>query len=129
MSTSHQSEAAILEHLPEPVIVVEAGAGDGPATRRIAFANAAARNLFRLKDDNVPLTSAIRHPKVLEAVEAALREGAEREVAYDAVGARDRHWMALSRQLEPGRALLILRDQTDVRRRRAEGDRFAAMEA
>ncbi len=116
MTSAPQSEAAILERLPEPVIVVAAGARDEPSARRIAFANAAARTLFRLKEDNAPLTAAIRHPKVLAAVEATLREGGEREVAYDAVGARDRHWQALLRPLEEGRALLILRDQTDVRR-------------
>ena len=116
MSTSPQGQGQVLERLPDPVMVVAAGAGESAADRKIAFANAAARELFRLKGAGQPLISAIRHPKVLEAVEASLFENAEREVAYDAVGAQDRHWLALSRPLGDGRALLILRDQTDARR-------------
>jgi two-component system phosphate regulon sensor histidine kinase PhoR len=116
MQVSSQPDPAILEHLPDPAMVVEAGAQDEPANRRIAFANAAARELFRLSGQGRPLVSAIRHPKVLEAVEASLFDGEAREAAYDAVGAQDRHWLALSRPLGQGRALLILRDQTDARR-------------
>ncbi|HYG26562.1 MAG TPA: histidine kinase dimerization/phospho-acceptor domain-containing protein, partial [Caulobacteraceae bacterium] len=116
MPTSTRADSQVLERLPDPVMVVAAGQGGSPADRRIAFANAAARELFRLRGDGQPLISAIRHPKVLEAVEASLTDGAEREVAYDAVGAQDRHWLALSRPLEEGQALLILRDQTDARR-------------
>lgn len=116
MTAPTQPDAAVLERLPDPVMVVAGGSRGEPAARRIAFANAAARELFQIKGENAPLISAIRHPKVLEAVEASLFEAADREVAYDAVGARDRHWLALSRPLAPGRALLILRDQTDMRR-------------
>ncbi|HEX6860588.1 MAG TPA: ATP-binding protein [Caulobacteraceae bacterium] len=116
MASSPLADSAILERLPEPVLVVEAGERESAADRRIAFANAAARELFRLGAERPALVSAIRHPKVLEAVEASLLEGAEREVAYDAVGAQDRHWLALTRPLGEGRALLMLRDQTDARR-------------
>lgn len=116
MPTSSQADAQVLERLPDPVMVVAAGARELAADRRIAFANAAARELFRLKGEGQPLISAIRNPKVLEAVEASLFEDAEREVAYDAVGVQDRHWLALSRPLGAGQALLILRDQTDARR-------------
>ncbi|MGE5566559.1 MAG: ATP-binding protein [Parcubacteria group bacterium] len=105
-------ESAILERLPDPVMVVAASPGE----RRIAFANAAARDTFRLKGDGRPLITAIRHPKVLDAVEASLFEGAEREVAYDAVGAQDRHWLVLSRPLGENQAVVIFRDQTDARR-------------
>jgi len=105
-------ESAILERLPDPVMVVEAGPGE----RRIAFANAAARETFRLKGAGQPLVTAIRHPKVLEAVEASLFENAEREVPYDAVGAQDRHWLVLSRPLGEGQAVVIFTDQTDTRR-------------
>jgi two-component system phosphate regulon sensor histidine kinase PhoR len=105
-------DAAILERLPDPVMVVEAQPGE----RRIAFANAAARETFRLKADGQPLVTAVRHPKVLAAVEASLFEGAEQEVAYDAVGAQDRHWLVLSRPLGENQAVVIFRDQTDARR-------------
>ena len=116
MPSSPQPEAAILERLPDPVIVVAGTAREDASSLRIAFANAAARDLFRLRGEGPPLVSAIRHPKVLEAVEASLFDDAEGEAAYDAVGAQDRHWLALTRPLGEGRALLILRDQTDARR-------------
>ena len=113
-------DAAILERLPDPVMVIAARRRDDPSDRRIAFANPAARELFRLNGDLRPLVSAVRHPKVLAAVDETLFEGAEHEVAYDAVGAQDRHWLVLSRPLgEEGGvrlALVILRDQTDARR-------------
>lgn len=116
MPSSPQSDAAILERLPDPVMVVAGEDRNVAASLRIAFANAAARELFRLRGEGAPLVSAIRHPKVLEAVEASLFDDAEGEAAYDAVGAQDRHWLALTRPLGDGRALLILRDQTDARR-------------
>ena len=109
---STSPDSAILERLPEPVIVVAAAPGE----RRIAFANAAAREIFRLKGEGQPLVTAIRHPQVLEAVEAALFEGAEREVAYEPLGAQERHWAVLSRPLSEGKAVVIFRDQTDARR-------------
>jgi two-component system phosphate regulon sensor histidine kinase PhoR len=112
MPPSPTPESAILERLPDPVMVVAAAPGE----RRIAFANAAARETFRLKGEGQPLVTAIRHPKVLEAVEASLFENAEREVAYDAVGAQDRHWLVLSRPLGENQAVVIFRDQTDARR-------------
>jgi two-component system phosphate regulon sensor histidine kinase PhoR len=116
MPSSPQPEPAILEHLPDPVMVVEAGRRESAAERHVTFANAAARELFRLGSEPRPLITLIRHPKVLEAVDASLFDGAEGEVAYDAVGAQDRHWLMLSRPLGEGRALVILRDQTDTRR-------------
>ena len=116
MPLTTPADPAILERLPDPVMVVSAGAREHPGERRIAFANAAARDTFRLKSEGQPLVSAIRHPKVLEAVEASLFDDAEHEVAYDAVGAQDRHWLVLSRPLGDGRAVVIFRDQTDARR-------------
>jgi two-component system phosphate regulon sensor histidine kinase PhoR len=116
MPPSSQPDVAVLERLPDPVMVIVRGASGQLADLRIAFANAPARELFRIRGEGAPLVSAIRHPKVIEAVQASLADGAESEVAYDAVGAQDRHWLALSRPLEEGRALLILRDQTDARR-------------
>jgi two-component system, OmpR family, phosphate regulon sensor histidine kinase PhoR len=111
-----QADSAILEHLPDPVMVVQAGRRENAAERQVVFANGAARSLFRLAGEPRPLITLIRNPKVLEAVDASLFEGADREVAYDAVGAQDRHWLMLSRPLDEGRALVILRDQTDARR-------------
>ncbi len=114
-------DSDILETLPDPVMVVAARRREDAADRQIAFANAAARELFRLNGQARLLVTAIRHPKVLDAVDESLFEGADREVAYDAVGAQDRHWLVLSRPLgedaEGARqALVILRDQTDARR-------------
>ena len=44
MPLTTPADPAILERLPDPVMVVSAGAREQPGERRIAFANAAARD-------------------------------------------------------------------------------------
>ena len=89
--------------------------------RQLVFANAAARELFRVTTVGASLLSIIRHPLVLEAVEQALFGETDAEAAYEAGGAQYRLWRALARPLArtaegERRAVLILRDETDVRR-------------
>jgi two-component system, OmpR family, phosphate regulon sensor histidine kinase PhoR len=90
-----------------------------PASRRIVFANTAARSLFSVKAEGVRLVTAIRHPEVLEAVDAALL-GAAGQALMETGGAQERVWTAQTRPLGQGAAgplaLLTLRDETDVRR-------------
>ncbi len=110
------SEAAaqqILELLPEPVLLVRAGADEAP---EIAYANEAAREVFRADLIGAPLTAAIRRPEVLETIEAALESGSSAEAAFETIGVQPRYWRASTRPLGPGEVVVVLRDETDARR-------------
>jgi two-component system phosphate regulon sensor histidine kinase PhoR len=111
----------MVESLPDPVLVVTAQNADDPADRRVLFANMAARDLLRIHTEGGPLVSAIRHPRVLEAVDEALFEDSDGEAAWETGGAQDRFWRVLTRPLAPAadgarQALVVLRDETDSRR-------------
>ena len=112
---------ALVESLPDPVLVVAARDPLELADRRMVFANAAARELLRIQGEGAPLVSAIRHPRVLEAVDESLFGGLNGEAAYETGGAQDRFWRVLTRPLAPAEdgarlALLVIRDETDSRR-------------
>ena len=109
------------EAVADPVLVVSGGEADDIAGRRVVLANAAARELFRIQREGALLVSAVREPTVLEAVDEALFGGVARTTDYSGVGAQTRHWRALTRPLPAPQghgslALLVLRDETDVRR-------------
>lgn len=109
------------EALPDPVLVVAGGDADDLAGRRVALANAAARELLRIPREGALLVPALREPAVLEAVDEALYGGVERTTDYTAPGPRPRHWRAMTRPLPGGEdsgplALVVLRDETEVRR-------------
>ncbi len=109
------------EALADPVLVIAGGEADDIAGRRIVLANAAARDLFRIQREGALLVSALREPTVLEAVDEALFGGIARTTDYSGVGAQTRHWRAVTRPLaspddDRTLALLVLRDETDVRR-------------
>jgi two-component system, OmpR family, phosphate regulon sensor histidine kinase PhoR len=108
--------AAILEALPEPLLVIRAEAGS--VERRITFANAAAREFFRLGEGSRMLVAAIRRPEVLEVVEASLAQGMAGEAPFET---QERLMRAFSRPLaaqpDGGReVVLMIRDETDARR-------------
>lgn len=116
----------VFEALADPILIISGGEADDIAGRRIALANAAARELFRLQGTGAGLlVSIIRDPKVLEAVDEALFGEVSSTVDYVGGGAQERHWRAFIRPL-PERdahlwgagamALLALRDETDARR-------------
>jgi len=112
---------AMVESLPDPVLVVSARDALDLADRRLVFANVAARELLRIQGEGAPLVSAIRHPRVLEAVDESLFGGQPGEAAYETGGAQDRFWRVLTRPLAPAEdgsklALLVIRDETDSRR-------------
>ncbi|HEX3916756.1 MAG TPA: ATP-binding protein [Caulobacteraceae bacterium] len=112
--------AAVLDALEDPVLVVTGDEPDDLVGRRLIYANAAARDLFRTTRDAGPLVTAVRDPKVLEIVDEALFGRITSEAAYEAGGAQDRVWRARARPLsaagEPNLALLTLRDETELRR-------------
>lgn len=109
---------AAFEALSDAVLVISGGEPDDIAGRRIVLANKAARDLLRIQRDGAILVSVLRDPAVLEAVDEALFGGIERSVDWS--GVRDRHWKAQVRPLDQGGdralAVLVLRDDTDVRR-------------
>ena len=109
---------ALVESLPDPVLVIE-GDPDEPASRRIVFANAAARHLLPGRLEGMRLVTALRNPELLEAVDEALM-GAPGAAQMETGGAQERIWSVQTRPLGEGAlgrlALLTLRDDTDVRR-------------
>ena len=113
--------AAILDRLPDPLMVIAAEEADDLTGRRFLFANAAARELFKIHHQGALLVTAVRNPRVLEAVDEALFGGVEGMVEFETGGTQGRAWLAYARPLKdaPGRsrlALLALRDETDARR-------------
>src|ERR1700753_638451 len=93
--------AEMVQSLPDPVLAVSAQNPDDSADRRIVFANAAARELLRIQTEGGPLVSAIRHPRVLEAVDEALFNAQNGEASWETGGAQDRFWRVLTRPLAP----------------------------
>lgn len=110
----------VFETVTDPMLVVRGGEPDDMAGRRIVLANRAARDFLRIPREGAILVSALRDPALLEAVDEALFGGVGRETDFDSGGVQARHWRAISRPL-PGAdgdplALVMLRDETDVRR-------------
>jgi two-component system phosphate regulon sensor histidine kinase PhoR len=113
--------AAILDRLPDPLMVIAAEEADDLTGRRFLFANATARELFKIQHEGALLVTAVRHPRVLEAVDEALFGGIEGVAEFETGGVQGRSWLAYARPLKEtvGRsrlALLALRDETDARR-------------
>ena len=112
--------AAILDTLEDPMLVVTGDAPEDLAARRLLYANAAARELFRTTRETAALVTVVRDPKVLEVVDEALFGKIAGETVYAAGGVQDRVWRAKARPLgqRDGRplALLVLRDETELRR-------------
>lgn len=113
--------ASILDRLPDPLMVIAAEEADDLTGRRFLFANAAARELFKIQPEGGLLVTAVRNPRVLEAVDEALFGGVEGLAEFETGGAQGRAWLAYARPLREtgGRsrlALLALRDETDARR-------------
>ncbi|WP_304189964.1 ATP-binding protein [Phenylobacterium aquaticum] len=113
--------ASLVNALPDPVLVIAAHEPDDLAGRRFVLVNDAAREFLRIQNDAGLLVTVIRDPEVLEAVDIALFGGRSAEAVYAAGGAQDRVWRASAKPLDEApngdrRALLVLRDETDIRR-------------
>jgi two-component system, OmpR family, phosphate regulon sensor histidine kinase PhoR len=113
--------AHILDALPDPVLVITGDEPDDLAGRRYVLANRAARETLRLQNETGLLVTVIRAPDVLEAVDEALFGQVDSQVAYETGGAQGRVLMAFARPLAAPagaarQALLVLRDETDLRR-------------
>jgi two-component system phosphate regulon sensor histidine kinase PhoR len=114
--------AEVLEKLPDPLLLITGVDPEDPIDRRFIFANAAARDLFRITREAGPLATAVRAPEVLEAVDEALFGNIASQAAYASGGAQDRNWRAMTQPLsvldaaETRLALLMLHDETEIRR-------------
>jgi two-component system, OmpR family, phosphate regulon sensor histidine kinase PhoR len=100
--------APLLEALPDAVLLIDAAG-------RLVGSNAAARAQLQFEAKGQYLTTILRHPDVLEAVERTIAEGAGRVVEYDASTQTDRHVRCYVAPLEwVGRraALLVFHDET-----------------
>ncbi len=110
--------ADALELAPNPMLIVRGAEADDLAGRRIAFANASARELLRVPAQGALLLSAVRNPDLLEAVDESLFGRVERVIAYEAGGPQNRFWRVWTKPLPGGEderlALVVLRDETDI---------------
>ena len=112
---------SIINALPDPVLVIAAHEPDDLTGRRFVMVNDAARDLLRIQYDAGLLVTAIRDPEVLEAVDEALFGGLDSQAVYEMGGAQARVLKAFAKPLGEAPdgsrlALLVLRDETDVRR-------------
>lgn len=112
---------ALLDAAPDPLLVVSAREPDDLSSLRIERANAAACSLFRISAPPVLLVSVLRDPEVLSAVDEALFGGVEARCAFISGASQERSFQTLVRPLAPEgdplrRAVLLFRDETDMRR-------------
>ena len=109
-----------LDQLGQPLLLVTGGPRGDPDARRYVFANAAAREGLRLARGEGPLSTAIRAPEVLAAVDEALFDGAIGLASYQPGGGQDRIWRVRTTPLGEASAgrlvLVILADETEIRR-------------
>jgi two-component system phosphate regulon sensor histidine kinase PhoR len=120
-ASASQLYAALVDALPDPILVVSGSRRADLTGRRFILANAAARELLRLTADEGMLLSAVRDPAVLGAVDKALFDVADAESAYETTGAQSRSLRVRARPLGFGTdgvrlALLTFHDETEVRR-------------
>ncbi|MFT3996436.1 MAG: histidine kinase dimerization/phospho-acceptor domain-containing protein [Asticcacaulis sp.] len=112
----------VLRAIPDPVLIVSGIEPNDIAGRWIVFANTAAVDAFSIPGDGGLLVSSLRYPEVLEAVDEALFGGVARDTVFETSGAQDKFWRAWTSPLpvEDGgirrMALLVIRDETDIRR-------------
>jgi two-component system phosphate regulon sensor histidine kinase PhoR len=98
----------LIEAMPDPALLVD-------IEGRIAGSNAAARRQMQFEARGQFLTSILRHPDVLEAVQAAVRGGETRAVEYETSAQVDRHTRCYVAPVNWGAeraAMLVFHDQT-----------------
>jgi len=113
--------AAMLDVIIDAILLVQAGAREDAGNRRFIYANAAAREAFRIQRAEGPLATVIRAPAVLEAVEEALFDARPSETIHIVQGVQEVFWRARAIPVEPAPgqpplALLVLRDETETHR-------------
>jgi len=104
----------ILEALPDPVLLVREGG-------RVDAANAAAQQVFHPARGDYLLSSVVREPQFLDAVERALRNAESSDVEYRETTPKERFLRALVRPFHgvadaSPMALVVIRDESAVKR-------------
>lgn len=112
--------AALINALPDPILVVSAAEPDDLTGRRYVFANSAARTLFRIERSEGVLVSVLRDPQLLEAVDEALFAARDGESVYETGGVQSRVLRAIVRPMGLSLdgshlALVSFRDETELR--------------
>jgi two-component system phosphate regulon sensor histidine kinase PhoR len=100
--------APLLEALPDPALLMD-------SEGRIAGSNEALRRQMRVQADGQFLSSILRHPDLLDAAQAAVRDGATRAVEYESSTQVERHTRCYVAPLTWGQeraAMLVFHDQT-----------------
>jgi two-component system phosphate regulon sensor histidine kinase PhoR len=100
--------APLLEAMPDPALLID-------RESRVVGSNAAARRQMDFEARGQFLTSILRHPDVLEAVQAAVREGATRAVEYETTSQVENHTRCYVAPVTWGpdrAAMLVFHDQT-----------------
>ena len=100
--------APLIEALPDPALLID-------AEGRIVGSNAAARREMQFEARGQFLTSILRHPDVLEAVQAAVREAETRAVEYQTTPQVERPTRCYVAPVNWGQAraaMLVFHDQT-----------------
>jgi two-component system phosphate regulon sensor histidine kinase PhoR len=115
-----QAYVMALELAPNPLMLVSGYEPDDLASRRISFANAAARELLRVPREGALLVAAMRDPVVLEAIDESLFGGLDRIISYETGGPQTRFWRMWTKPIPGGAnglhlAMVLLRDETDTR--------------
>ncbi|GAB4491703.1 MAG: ATP-binding protein [Parvularculaceae bacterium] len=104
---------SVLSVFPEPILIV---GDDG----RIVLANAAAQSFAQVSPEDRPLTSVLREPAVLTAVDDVRAGMPEHSVDFNPPGAVERNWRALVAPMgdpeDEGLVAIVLRDLTSERR-------------
>ncbi|MGH7024546.1 MAG: sensor histidine kinase [Caulobacteraceae bacterium] len=110
----------IVNRAADPMLIAAGAERSDLNARRFLFANAAARELLRIQRPEGPLTTAVRAPEVLAAVDEALFDRITGHALYQAGGVQDRVWRVRAEPLDGDGAtrlaLISLRDETEFRR-------------
>ncbi|HVY86458.1 MAG TPA: ATP-binding protein [Caulobacterales bacterium] len=105
---SLQDLAPLLEALPDPALLVD-------AEGRVAGSNAAARRQMQFEAAGLLLSAILRHPDLLDAVQAAVHDGASRTVEYETAAQVEQHTRCYVAPMTWGdhhAALMVFHDQT-----------------
>ncbi|MES1197117.1 MAG: ATP-binding protein [Pseudomonadota bacterium] len=100
--------APLLEAMPDPALLID-------AEGRIAGSNKAARRQMQFEAAGLFLSSILRHPDLLDAVQAAVHDGASRTVEYETAAQVEQHtrcYVAPVTWAEQRAALMVFHDQT-----------------
>ena len=100
--------APLLDALPEAALLID---GEG----RIVGSNPEARRQLKFEARGPRLSSILRHPEILDAAQAAARDGASRVVEYETPSPQEEHFRVYVAPIawgEENAALLIFHNQT-----------------